>query len=146
MSLGPRLIIGDIADTLPNFLRELESADDPDGEAIAFCSIDVDLYSSTVPITAFLEQVRADYLLPATVLYVDDVFVNWTYSRFAGEGLAILEFNQRNDNRKIELKHEGQKLFALHAFDHEARSTPGKAREPFEIYYRDICNAVGQRK
>jgi hypothetical protein len=141
---GARLIIGDIADTLPAFLRDM-NASEGNGAALAFCSIDVDLYSSTVPITAFLEQVEASRLLPATVLYVDDVFVNWTYSRFAGEGLAIDEFNNRNDRRKIELKHKGHKLFALHAFDHEARREVGRVKEPFEIYYKDLCNAVGRR-
>lgn len=139
---GARLIIGDVKETLPRFLEELHAEQREGGSAVAFCSIDVDFYSSTTPITEFLEQLDARYLLPATVVYVDDVFVNWTYSAHSGELLAIREFNHRNDRRKIELKHEGLRLFALHAFDHKARNLPATTHEPFEIYYKDLCNAV----
>jgi len=132
---GGELVIGDVSSTLPAYKWH-----SPDGvrRVIAFCSIDVDYYSSTTPITSWLGSVDRETLLPATPLYFDDVIANWTYSDWAGEGLAIREFNEGMGKRKIELKNEQLRLFALHAFDHPVRTGEGEHRVPFEIFLDEL--------
>ena len=85
------LVIGDIAETLPKYSFG-------DSEVLAFASIDVDYYSSTKPITNWLATLPSKNLLPASVLYFDDVFNNWMYSQAAGEELAINEFNKKHES------------------------------------------------
>lgn len=91
-----QLIIGDLRDTIGAFAAQLTCP-------IGFASVDVDLYSST---KAVLELFRgADRkMLRRTYLYFDDVadpkasFLH----RFAGELLAIDEFNQASAEVKID--------------------------------------------
>ena len=108
------LVIGDIAQTLNTFKL--------DDRVLAFASIDVDYYSSTKPITDWLKKLNSKFLLPASVLYFDDVISVWTYSKYAGESLAIREFNNETVSRKIELKYPSIKLFALHDFENVYRT------------------------
>lgn len=128
-SLGPKLppfcslIMGDIADTV----GQLEG-----GAPIAFASIDVDYYSSTAPILAWFGGASVDLLLPATVLYFDDVLLNWSYSPGAGEALAIAEFNT-GGRRRIDLKVPAAHLYALQVFDHPIRTGQTRPLEPLEI-------------
>lgn len=62
------LVLGDIRETVPAFIRNRLTSESP----IGFASIDVDYYSSTIPI---LEMFKGppETLLPATPLYLDDV-------------------------------------------------------------------------
>lgn len=90
---------------------------------------DLDLYSST---SAALNVFKApsQYLLPRVRCYFDDILGNETSlsNEFLGEGLAIKEFNQTNENIKITpLAHLLAKSFpykwyhkcyAAHLFDH----------------------------
>jgi hypothetical protein len=147
-NMGGELVIGDVKDTLKDFnLGE---------NLLAFASIDVDYYSSTKPITEWLMNLRADHLLPSTVLYFDDVLSLWTYSSFAGESLAITEFNEISKAKKIELKDKNLKLYALHNFENPYRTgekTPMVQLHLFisnlEKYYFDkfdqILNSISRR-
>jgi hypothetical protein len=118
-----KLILGPVEETLPRFIKERPAP-------VAFVSIDLDYYSSTV---AALRLFEADYdlLLPRIYTYVDDI-LGWTCSDYTGERLAISEFNERHSDRKIcpipGLKHfvpdsqrEGlwiDSLFLSHLFGH----------------------------
>lgn len=124
------MVIGDVNDTVPEFIKYFKETD----SKIAFVSVDVDYYSSTVPALTILEM-PPEFYVPAVPMYIDDVNFLLTYSQYAGEALAINEFNKRN-SRKIESK----EIFAIenfhvcHIFDHPVRTGKVKPLVPFEIY------------
>ena len=94
--LAPRttLILGNVRDTVPAFVRE--------GTAppLGFISIDVDLYSSTMQALQILAAPERK-ALRRTFMYFDDVEMPFSH-RFAGELLAIDEFNANNATIKID--------------------------------------------
>ncbi|MGH8615120.1 MAG: hypothetical protein ACREYF_24635 [Gammaproteobacteria bacterium] len=121
-----RLVIGDVSRTVQEFLRECRSS-------IGFVSIDVDYYWSTVEMLRILDGDAVQYL-PLILIYVDDI-ENDGHSIFAGEQLAIEEFNGRNPMRKIarfgflRQKRVFQRanwidhIYLAHIFDHPARTS-----------------------
>lgn len=132
-----RIVWGDIADTIGDFVNATR-ADSP----IGFVSVDVDIYSATIAALKCLEG-PTQYYLPAVSMYFDDVgffFAN----QWAGELLAINEFNQQNSMRKIDrdrslpglrpVRSEGwySQMFVCHILDHTARQTP-QERESLSI-------------
>jgi hypothetical protein len=94
--LTPRttLILGNVRDTVPEFVR--------DGRAppIGFVSVDVDLYSSTMHALQIFSLPGRRSLL-RTFIYFDDVDLVISH-RFAGELLAIEDFNRANETVKID--------------------------------------------
>jgi len=123
-----RLIIGEIAQTVPDFLEQV-SAEAP----IGFISIDVDYYTSTKDTLGVLEGTPVQYL-PKTVIYLDDVELE-SHNSWCGELLAVNEFNDEHELRKIE-RHAFLRsrrifrnapwidhIFTLHILDHPTRST-----------------------
>jgi hypothetical protein len=87
-----RLILGLIRETVEEFIRS--------GPApVAFVSVDLDYYSSTMEAFKLLE---ADHrvLLPRIHMYFDDI-MGYTWSDFTGERLAIQEFDATHAMRKI---------------------------------------------
>lgn len=94
--LAPRttLILGNVKDTVPAFVRDAEAP------PVGFISIDVDLYSSTMQALQIL-TLPGRRLLLRTFIYFDDVELPISH-RFAGELLAIDEFNAANDTIKID--------------------------------------------
>ena len=66
---------------------------------IAFISLDLDLYSSTVHALRLLEADSA-LLLPRIQCYLDDI-LGFTFADFNGERLAVAEFNDAQAMRKI---------------------------------------------
>jgi Flp pilus assembly protein TadD len=121
-----KLIVGDIAKTIVPFCKENLSPECP----VGFVSIDVDLYSSTK--SAFhLFTGAPECYLPAVVMYFDDVNDMITLNSWAGEALAIREFNEENQLRKIEEKWTRQnscnagwhdQMYCCHVLDHPVRS------------------------
>jgi hypothetical protein len=118
-----RLILGPVKDTIDGFV-------DSGPAPIGFVSFDLDYYSSTIQ--AFKLFDAADpVLLPRVHCYFDDI-IGFTYSEFTGERLAITEFNERHDMRKISpifglchllpSPHDRdvwpQQMFIAHIFDH----------------------------
>lgn len=94
---GTALIIGDIKDTVPRFFQEF------DPPPVGFISVDVDLYSSARDALALLS--RPDRrLLHRTILYFDDIGFFFNH-RYAGELLAIDEFNKSSSQVKIDQWH-----------------------------------------
>jgi hypothetical protein len=89
-----RIVYGSISETGPEFIKSLEK-----GSVIFFVSIDVDYYSSTKECFEIFHA-SAEYFLPSTILYFDDVN-NPDHNEFMGELLAIKEFNSETENKKI---------------------------------------------
>ena len=88
------LILGNVRDTVPTFVQN--------GSAppVGFVSIDVDLHSSTMQ-TLQLFTLPGRKLLGRTFIYFDDADQTICH-RFAGELLAIDDFNIANDSIKID--------------------------------------------
>lgn len=89
-----RLILGDVADTVPEFVAEIQSA------PLGFVSVDVDYYSSTLNALRVL-TLPGKRMLRVLPMYFDDVYIMSSH-RYAGELAAIDEFNRLNDDVKID--------------------------------------------
>lgn len=124
-----RLILGPVAETVPGFVASRPAP-------VAFASIDLDLYTSTVHALKLLEAENA-LLLPRVFCYFDDIS-GFTFSEFTGERLAINEFNENHSMRKISLipglkyylddDMKGQpweeKIYIAHIFEHDLYGRP----------------------
>lgn len=121
-----QLLIGDISDTVPKFLQSLQ-------ETIGFISFDVDYYWSTMEALKILSGPIQLYL-PWVVLYFDDIqYVE--HNQFAGQLLAINDFNKLSSERKIDkIRSLAEtrlfrkprwihQMYLAHFFDHSARKT-----------------------
>lgn len=86
------LHLGPLGETLPRYLSEFDST-------VGFVSLDVDYYSSATDALKVFDGPAVHYL-PATLLYVDDVDAE-THNPWCGELLAIREFNESREHRKI---------------------------------------------
>ncbi len=94
--LSPRttLVLGNIRDTAPGFY---ETYDPP---PLGFAAIDLDLYSSTVWALQILSSPERR-MLRHVGLYFDDIDLTHVHA-YAGELLAINEFNERETDVKID--------------------------------------------
>ena len=88
------LVLGNVAQTIPDFVAKGSFA------PIGFIAFDMDLYSSTRDALQLFSLPRRK-TLRRTFLYFDDVAYDFNH-RFAGELLAIEEFNSQNDDIKID--------------------------------------------
>jgi hypothetical protein len=129
-----RLILGDIQETLPHFMGGLTAS-----SPLGFVVIDVDYYSSAKDCLNILLG-EADSYLPWTLVYLDDIGFE-SANPWTGELLAVREFNEENEMRKINLfgglrhkrlfKHTSwfDQVYLLHVLDHPRRSVAGAPRE-----------------
>lgn len=85
------LVLGPLSETLPTFFSQYRPA------PVGVMLVDVDYYSSTVPVLSLLEG-DTETFLPLVNMYFDDVGGDICWQ---GEALAIREFNQHNKLRKI---------------------------------------------
>jgi hypothetical protein len=128
------LILGEITETLPPFIAGL-SAECP----LGFAVIDVDYYwSAKECLQVFLGA--PDSYLPWTLVYLDDVGFE-SANPWAGELLAVREFNEENEMRKINLfgglRHKRlckntswmDQVYLLHVLDHARRNVSGASKE-----------------
>ena len=115
-----QLVLGPVAETVPEFLGSRPAP-------IGFVSFDLDLYSSTTDALAIFGASQS-LLLPRVVCYFDDI-VGFSHSDFAGERLAISEFNEWDAMRKLSplygLRHVvyqdrawTEMMYMLHCFEH----------------------------
>ena len=95
---GTRLIIGDICETLPDFFECYTPA------PIGVISVDVDLYSSTLPIMEMIENAGADNFIPRTYIYFDDIMGG---CECIGQNKAIMDFNRKMRSHGICISPEG---------------------------------------
>jgi hypothetical protein len=86
------LNVGLVSETVPAYLERSPAP-------VAFISFDLDLYSSTRDSLAILNA-EHERILPRIVCYFDDI-IGHSYSDFTGERLAIREFNDSNEARKL---------------------------------------------
>jgi hypothetical protein len=95
--LQPRtqLILGDVEETTREFVESIQTS------PIGFISFDLDLYSSTTHALTVLTHPQKR-MLRQVPLYFDDVVESFVSHRFAGELLAIDEFNERGETVKID--------------------------------------------
>lgn len=88
-----RLVIGPVADSVRSFV-------DQNDVTVGFVSFDLDYYSSTKDAMTMIAGPKRK-MLRRTPLYFDDIDFFFNH-RFAGELLAIDEFNAANDDVKID--------------------------------------------
>lgn len=114
----PAVIFGDVSVTLPQLVDSW-----PDTK-LAFVSLDLDLYSSTVSALQIF-QMPPDRYLPTVLVHLDDAHTHLTMNPWCGAELAICEFNSKHHLRKIEQKHYRWNLdnfYAMHVLDHPFRN------------------------
>ncbi len=127
-----QLVIGDIADTLVPFLSELGDA------RIGFVAIDVDYYSSTKKALRIFDHDPEMYL-PVVTIYFDDLFGTLIWNPWCGEGLAINEFNQEHQLRKLtsnlpyRILPAPEANYTCHVLDHPIRNGKRKPRFPLDL-------------
>jgi hypothetical protein len=90
------LILGPVKDTVPEFIERTQDA------PVGFVSFDLDLYSSTKQALRILSHPKKS-ILKKVPLYFDDVLESMVSHRFAGELLAIEEFNEQHSHVKIDV-------------------------------------------
>lgn len=127
-----KLVIGDINETSKNFIEKFSPA------PIGCVFVDVDYYSSTIPIMQLLERKDHTNFLPRIYMYFDDVSPHY---QFSGETLAIREFNQRNEYIKISpentvVDNYDMKIKICHRFTHEKYNLPLQGID--ELPLRDV--------
>ncbi len=122
-----RIHFGPVGETIEGFADQLE----PDAP-LGFAALDVDLYSSAKDALRLFGG-SPDAYLPYVTVYVDDLALP-THTRFAGELLAIREFNDEHELRKLDwdwnlantrvFKHAEwlTHMFKLHVLDHPERA------------------------
>jgi hypothetical protein len=114
------LVLGPVADTVGEFIAGSPAP-------IGFVSFDLDMYSSTMDAFAVFED-SPEVVMPRVVCYFDDI-AGFSHGDFTGERLAITDFNQRHELRKISqiygLRHVmdldqwwTEQMYMAHFFDH----------------------------
>ena len=89
------LILGDVRETIPSFVGETQRS------PVGFLAMDLDLYSSTIAAFQVL-CLPSKKMLRRVPMYFDDVRFFFNH-KFAGELLAIDEFNQSQADEKIDV-------------------------------------------
>lgn len=129
-----KLVLGPISESTRTFLN-MDFSNSP----IAFVSIDVDYYCSTVDALKLLKH-DAHNMLPRVQIYLDDVEF-WEHNSWCGEQAAVHEFTFENPLRPIE-KHaflRGYRIFKharwidhmyqCHILDHPVRNNLHSTRD-----------------
>lgn len=90
------LVLGPVAETLPAYVKN-----PPYDAPVGMISFDLDYYSSTVEAFGIFDLPEGA-ILPRVMCYLDDIVgTTECYSNFTGERLAVRQFNERNDTRKL---------------------------------------------
>jgi hypothetical protein len=142
LSKRTELVLGNIRDTVPGFVRNRSRA------PVGFVAIDVDLYTSTCDALRILSLPDRKTLM-RVVIYLDDA-EKMRFHRFAGELLAVEDFNKTNAGVKIDRWRgiKSHRPFPEHswldqmyvAYDLEAMSRVGAAdRKPQHLDLSDIA-------
>jgi hypothetical protein len=118
-----KIVIGNVRDTSQTFFEEYHPA------PIGCIFHDLDYYSSTIDSFNIFKRDNS-YFLPRIFMYFDDTIGDntWLTSEFAGELLAIKEFNLANLTKKIAANRAiramyadqwwAQQIYIYHDFDH----------------------------
>jgi hypothetical protein len=117
-----KLILGDVRDTVPQFLRDHDLA------PLAFVSFDLDFYSATKAALQVLDA-RPEHRLPRLFTYFDDVIGSEVemFNDYTGELLALKEYNREHSDQKLSQaryfvrrcpRHWHHQIFIHHDFVH----------------------------
>ncbi len=133
------LVLGPLHETVVQFRDQRLHAEAP----LAYVVIDVDYYSSTVDALKIFEGPAQSYL-PLTLMYLDDLALDH-HNPFAGEELAVREFNEAHVHRKAArhdfletgrifrrapwLKH----IYFMHIMDHPMRAQGVNRAKPIVL-------------
>jgi hypothetical protein len=140
-----RLVLGNVGKTVPEFLKSNLTPKTP----LGFAAFDLDYYTSTKLALRLLSDADAANYLFLPVLYFDDIVLP-QYSDWAGELLAINEFNAEHQLRKIQqfrflrsrrlLKNARwiDQIFILHLFDHPQVQEPHAQRRMQNVYLNEM--------
>jgi hypothetical protein len=122
------LILGQLKDTIPSFIETRLNEESP----IAYVVVDVDYYSSSIVALKILSA-RPEFYLPLTLIFLDDIAEDH-HNPYAGELLAISEYNRSEEFRKI-CRHDFlecrrvfrnaswlKQIYYLHVMDHPSRT------------------------
>lgn len=136
------LILGDVAQTVPKFLKALSTS-----APIGYIDFDLDYYSSTSAALTLLSDENPNKYLPIAVAYFDDTVLS-QHNSWCGAYLAIKEFNASEEFRKIErhLALENSRIYRralwlkqiyfVHVLDHPSRlRRPTSARQTIKNPY-----------
>ncbi len=123
------LVIGEIDKTIDAFRQKLS-----DRCPVGFIAVDVDAYTSSKAALRLFDG-GPELYLPMCWCYFDDCSSRSHFNRFTGELLAIDEFNQENQMRKLDIDRGAwnahrrlgpqlwyERMYILHVFDHPWRS------------------------
>ena len=122
-----QLISGNIKNTLDDFVKTKLREDCP----LGLVSVDVDLYSSAKQCLELFKAGTPKCYLPTTIVWMDDINDLLTCNNWAGEALAIQEFNAESEFRKLQELRVRQNhppagwhdhLYGLHVLNHPART------------------------
>lgn len=131
-----QLIIGDVANSLPDFMLRIQ-------EPIGFVACDLDIYSATLSMLQMFKDPNRKMLLHVP-MYFDDLEYFFMH-RFAGELAAIDEFNDEDLGVKIDIwrgveKHRPfpeaywlKKMFVAHDIEAIAECRVARAVETISI-------------
>lgn len=133
-----QLKLGLVEETVPRFLLSNPAP-------VAFVSVDLDLYSSTINALKLFDE-NESLLLPRVLCYYDDI-LGYTYSDYNGERLAMSEFNAAHSMRKfsplyglkyfLPSQYKGtdwsEQFYFLHVFDHLLYNRPDSLRKEMRI-------------
>lgn len=119
-----KLVLGNVRETVDGFIETEKPA------PVGFVAIDVDYYSSTVDVLRLFDAPE-EFLLPRIYCYLDDIIGDdWQLMcEYVGQLLAVREFNEQHDERKITPIHGfrstrrmsatwNDQMYVAHAFDH----------------------------
>jgi hypothetical protein len=137
-----QLILGPVNQTVPTFLAESLNAEAP----LGFAAFDLDYYTSTREAFALLADPSPSKYVFLPILYFDDIVLP-NYNGWAGELLAVREFNHCHELRKIEayrflrsrriMKNARwiDQIFLLHLFDHPRLKRTREIRTMPNVYF-----------
>ncbi|HMS47066.1 hypothetical protein [Candidatus Neomicrothrix sp.] len=135
------LVLGDVAETVGGFVDTYEPP------PIGFVAFDLDYWSSTVSALRLFDE-AIERFLPRVFCYMDDVIGSDVeiHCEFVGELLAIREFNDTHEDRKLApinaLAHKrpvpaiwNDQIWVLHGFTHPLYGTyiPQPRAEVFDL-------------
>jgi len=125
-----KLVIGNVEETVKTFFSNYHPA------PIGCIMFDMDLYSSTKSAMKIFDG-DTNYFLPRVMCYFDDI----GSIEFVGERLAIKEFNDVNDSKKIgqnlklkyNMKVRGNYIFEYHDFNHPDYTIKAELKKVTEL-------------
>ncbi len=137
-----QLVLGAVNQTVPNFLAHRLDAEAP----LGFAAFDLDYYTSTREALALLADPDPSKYVFLPLLYFDDIVLP-NYNGWAGELLAVHEFNHCHELRKIEayrflrsrriMKNARwiDQIYLLHLFDHPRLKRRREIRTMPNVYF-----------